>query len=245
MVDLGACDANLASSLRLTIGRNRTLELPGLVLGATGYASDFFNAGVLLEPEPNLARAVAFFGDLPFSIWCRTGLDPEIDGAVLGAGLSIGAGPPLMVLDDVDRVPAPPEGVAITEVGPGDVADTITASAIGNTMPPHLAEVFANEDLVEEPDVAIVLARIDGAAVATAMTVLTGPAIGIYAVSTVPEHRGKGLGAAVTWAAVAAGRERGGTWSVLQSSDMGKGVYERMGYRVVGDYRFIRRPPTG
>jgi GNAT superfamily N-acetyltransferase len=242
MVDLAACDANLAASLRTTIGRSRSLDLPGLALGATGYDSDFFNSGVVLDPVPDLAAAVAFFGDLPFSLWCRDGLDPEIDGAVLGAGLSIGAGPPLLVLDEVGDVPAPPDGVGITEVGADDLPDTVTASAIGNGMPPHFAAVFANDDLLADPDVAIVLARVDGTAVATAMTVVSGDAIGIYAVSTVPEWRGKGLGAAVTWAAVAAGRERGGTWSVLQSSAMGLGVYERMGYRVVGDYRFIRRP---
>ena len=243
MVDLAACDANLVASLRLTIGRSRSLQVPGLSLGATGYPSDFFNAGVILAPEPNLARAVDFFGDLPFIIWCRRGLDPGIDGAVLGAGLSIGAGPPLMVHDDLGTIPPHPDGVAITEVGPKDLADTVTASAIGNAMPPHFAAVFANGGLVEDPAVAIVVARVAGTAVATAMAVISDDLIGVYAVSTVPEHRGKGLGAAVTWAAVAAGRERGGTWSVLQSSDMGKGVYERMGYRVVGDYRFIRRPP--
>jgi GNAT superfamily N-acetyltransferase len=243
MVDLAACDANLAASLRLTIGRNRSLQVPGLSLGATGYPSDFFNAGVILAPEPNLAQAVDFFDELPFIIWCRRGLDPGIDGAVLGAGLSIGAGPPLMVRDDLGTIPPHPDGVAITEVGPKDLADTVTASAIGNSMPPHFAAVFANGDLVGDPSVAIVVARVDGIAVATAMAVVSGDLIGIYAVSTVPERRGKGLGAAVTWAAVAAGRERGGTWSVLQSSEMGKGVYERMGYRVVGDYRFIRRPP--
>ncbi len=242
MVDLATCDANLAATMGATIGRDRKLSLPGLALGATGFDSDFFNNGVVLDPEPDLAGAVAFFGDLPFSIWCRDGLDPEIDGAVLGAGLSIGAGPPLLVLDTVDEIPEPPDGVGISEVGAVDLAETVTASAIGNGMPPHYAAVFANDALLDDPDVAIVLARIDGEAVATAMTVMTADAIGIYAVSTLPEHRGKGLGAAVTWAAVAAGRERGGTWSLLQSSAMGLPVYERMGYRVVGDYRFIRHP---
>lgn len=242
MTDLAACDANLASALATTIGRTRRGQAKGLTLGATDLQNEFFNAGVVLEPEPDLAAGVAFFDGVPFLIWSRDGLDPDIDGAVLGAGLSIGAGPPLMVLDAVGDIPGPPDGVSITEVGPDDVADTAAASAIGNGMAPHLAAVFANESLIADPAVALVVARIDGTAVATATAVMTGDAIGIYAVSTVPEHRGKGLGAAVTWAAVAAGRERGGTWSVLQSSAMGRPVYERMGYRVVGQYRFIRRP---
>ncbi|MDP9327096.1 MAG: hypothetical protein M3P10_02695, partial [Actinomycetota bacterium] len=49
-----------------------------------------------------------------------------------------------------------------------------------------------------------------------------------YGVATLAEVRGRGYGEAVTWAAT---RCRPSLPATLQASDMGKSVYERMGYR--------------
>jgi ribosomal protein S18 acetylase RimI-like enzyme len=67
--------------------------------------------------------------------------------------------------------------------------------------------------------------------------------VGIYAVGTARDHRRLGYGRAVTWAAIEAGVEAwGGTFAVLQSSEMGVPVYASMGFTVIGRYLELVRP---
>ena len=72
--------------------------------------------------------------------------------------------------------------------------------------------------------------RVGGEPVCTSLLFTSGRIAGIYWVGTVPEHRGRGFGAAVTWAAVEAGRQRGCVLASLQASEAGRRVYEGMGF---------------
>ena len=246
MVDLAACDRNLAEAIRVNLaGSGRGFEDGIVVAGASGFDDAFFNAAVTLAPAPDpratLEHVVAFFDRIPFSMWLREGFDPPLGDATLAAGLAVSNGPPLLVLED-PQVPDPPAGLEIAPFEEADRPAAITASALGNGMAPHLAGVFVPPGIADHPVSGIVLGRVGGEIVTTAQWVLSDDVVGIYAVSTVPEHRSRGLGAAITWAAVAEGLRRGATWSVLQASQMGLGVYERMGYEVVGRYQFLSRP---
>ncbi|MEX1280089.1 MAG: GNAT family N-acetyltransferase [Acidimicrobiia bacterium] len=250
MTDLAACDRNLAEATARTVGAYGRVERDrGLTMGASGFPAAFFNAGVATGPSADpgalLDRLGAFFGELPHQLWLRDGLDGGLIDAALRRGLVVSGGPPLLVLDELPTDPSMPAELAVAVVTEADRAEVTTMSAIGNGMPPHFAGTYLPADvLAGADDAAVVVGRVDGEAVTTAMVVVTDGAAGIYAVSTVPEHRGKGYGAAITWAAVEEGRRRGATWSVLQASSMGLPVYERMGYRVVGQYSFIGpRPP--
>jgi hypothetical protein len=86
------------------------------------------------------------------------------------------------------------------------------------------------------------LGRLDGSPVATSSLLLAGGAAGIYNVTTVERVRGRGIGAAMTAAAVRAGAERGMRVSTLQASDMGRSVYERLGFTYVCDFRPYQLP---
>ena len=74
------------------------------------------------------------------------------------------------------------------------------------------------------------LGRVDGEPVATSMLLLSGGVAGVYNVATVEQARGKGIGAAMTWAPLVEAHERGYKIAVLQSSVMGYGVYKRLGF---------------
>src|SRR5205809_413620 len=82
----------------------------------------------------------------------------------------------------------------------------------------------------------------DDRPVGTALGVVDGPVLGIFNVATVPDARRRGVGRAVMLAAMRDGANRGCRLAVLQSSDMGHTVYERLGFRDFGTYELWSHP---
>jgi hypothetical protein len=84
------------------------------------------------------------------------------------------------------------------------------------------------------------IGRVDGRPVGSSFLTRTGSLAGIYAVGTATAARKRGVGTAVTWAAVAAAGDWGCDAVVLQASEMGYPVYVKMGFKSVVDYaRFL------
>lgn len=77
---------------------------------------------------------------------------------------------------------------------------------------------------------------LDGRPVAVSSLVMAGDLAGIYAVATLPEARGRGVGSAMTLHAMREGRRRGARQAVLQATPMGRPIYERIGFAQVFDY---------
>lgn len=71
--------------------------------------------------------------------------------------------------------------------------------------------------------------------VATASVFFGAGVAGLYFVSTAPDFRRRGLGAAISYAALAGARDLGYRAGVLGSSPMGHAVYRRLGFRDVCD----------
>ncbi len=78
------------------------------------------------------------------------------------------------------------------------------------------------------------LACADGEAVGTASLFLAAGVAGLYDVAVPPEARRRGAGTAVTFAAYAAAAAEGFRIGILHASPLGRPMYERMGFRVVG-----------
>ena len=78
---------------------------------------------------------------------------------------------------------------------------------------------------------------------ASATLLLSNGVAGIYDVTTIPQARGKGLGMAVTLQALLDGRAKGYRFGVLQSSEMARGMYHRLGFRGYSRIRRYTFPP--
>lgn len=100
-------------------------------------------------------------------------------------------------------------------------------AALLEAIPPTLAS---------EPIPLRYLGLLDGRPVATSRIAIDGGVAGLYAVATLPNVRGRGIGRALTIAALQAGRALGYRIAVLQASDDGLPVYRRIGFRTIFDY---------
>jgi predicted acetyltransferase len=117
-------------------------------------------------------------------------------------------------------------------------------SSRGFGLPLDFAQILTPVGLLESPAAAMLVGRVGEKPVSCALVSVTGATAGIYNVATPEEHRRRGYGAALTWAAIAEGARRGCDHSILQASDMGAPVYRAMGYVDVGRYVQLEGPPS-
>ena len=136
-----------------------------------------------------------------------------------------------MALHPISPIPDPPPGVTTELVRPETFQDWHAGQPWGERF-----RATFGRSMVEDASLRLVTARLDGEPVAAGAAILTREVVGIYAVGTVERFRGRGLGTAVTWAAIQAGVEAGCSVAILQASRMGLGVYRAMGFVEVCRY---------
>ena len=84
---------------------------------------------------------------------------------------------------------------------------------------------------------------LEGTPVATSALVLEAGIAGIYAVATLPEARGKGIGTVMTALPLLEARRLGYRVGILQASAMGYPIYRKMGFRDVCKYDLYFQAP--
>jgi ribosomal protein S18 acetylase RimI-like enzyme len=151
---------------------------------------------------------------------------------------------------DIPRVAATalPPSYSLTRVGEGGGGQAwAEALAIGYGLPPGLARRFSPEvlgaDMAADARTQYFSIVRDGRTVATSLLFLADGLAGIYCVATLPEERGRGLGAHATAEPLRIAQRQGYRVGVLQSSTAGHPVYLRLGFEDVGGIpMFVRMP---
>lgn len=85
---------------------------------------------------------------------------------------------------------------------------------------------------------------LEGEPVATSVGLRAAGVVGVYAVTTLPQARGRGIGTTMTGRVLEEGQADGYRFAVLHSTEMGHGLYRRMGFQEVGRFRrYVWAPP--
>jgi len=161
----------------------------------------------------------------PFLLWCGF---PVAD--LSARGWSLMGHPPLMLRPAGGAAPPLPDDVAIVPVTDAIGLTEFTTTLVEAFPVPSLEGVAYGgfgPGLLDVPGWHMWVACLDGRPVGTAAAHVHGGINDVEWVSTRPEARGRGIGAAVTWAATLADPTLP---AMLIASDLGQPVYERMGY---------------
>ncbi len=249
---LNAVDFNYLDASRIFVVFSDTgeyVERGDVAIASCGLPVEELNWGFLKPPYTDLGATAAavqsYFADskLPFKLAFRGDQRHEVR-TLETKGWSRKSDPtPCMTLAMPESFPAPPSPLTIREVHThGELVAFREAAFRGFGYPVAAAFIFLGDRLLALPQVRLYAGLAEGAVVATSMLVATGAVAGIYWVATAEGHRGRGYGEALTWAAVAGGRDFGCDIASLQASTLGRPVYSRMGFEHVVDYEYLHPP---
>lgn len=223
-----------------------------MLLVRTEVPASFFNVAFVRGPVDDsaafVAEAAAFFAerDLPWRLTGRVGVADAVGLAALDAGLRPNPTMEGMTLSPLTAAPPVlPDGVAVEMVADEAALEMNQAvCAAGFGMPIEIARALLPSSMLGAPSIAVFNAYVDGTPAATSILLITDEIAGIYNVATLPEFRRRGLGAAVTAAALAEGAKRGCTVGALQPSDAGRPVYAKLGFVPSALYLVFSTPPA-
>jgi GNAT superfamily N-acetyltransferase len=221
-----------------------------VVAALTGAAGAWFNPVFLVAPdrteESDLRRAVEFAAaHAPtFAVHVPVPVPDAVSAALTALGLGEDAEEiPGMAMSPLHVIPRQSGPVQIAEVTEAHDWPTLqSATRDGFELTDELVATVFPPSLRTVPDIRWYVARIDETVVGTAVLVRTDDVAGIYNISVLPAYQRRGFGAALSWHAVAAGRDAGCRVAVLQSSAAGYDVYRRMGFETVVGYRSYTYP---
>lgn len=218
----------------------------GVAIIATTLPMRLFNQVVVDgAPTPaSLARAVEIMRErtAPFVVSLRDGTDDAYRSLMPELGLVPGIDGPW--IPGMAMHPLPPGGATpasptheIRRITAGaGVRDHIETAAAGFEMPLEWLELIVSERIATDPAAALYVGYTDGLPVTTGLGIRTGRTIGVYNIATVESARRRGYGAAMTMRIVDDGAAEGCDVAILQASEMGRPIYERLGFRTVVEY---------
>jgi GNAT superfamily N-acetyltransferase len=237
---------NMAAWLRVSCG-----QVPGSIVQTEGRVTAFgtglpialFNQVVVTADDATEAgmdaaiRALQTRGG-PFYLVLRRGIDDRFGPIATTLGMTFEDG----VVPGMALHPIPPGGP-----GPGTPAgheirritdaagldDHIRTLADGFEIPDPIVRPWIGEELWRRDGCAVYVGYTDGRPVTTGFGIRTGRTIGVYNIATVETARRHGYGAAMTARVVADGAAEGCDVAILQASEMGRPIYERLGFRTV------------
>lgn len=172
--------------------------------------------------------------------------DQDASRELAARGFDVGS-PPGMSIDLSDLPPLePPRGITIRVADdPASIFQAFSIALETNGLPTE-ATAPVCEAYAALPDRHIArtyLATADGEPAAASTLWGAAGVAGLYNVGTLPAYRGRGIGRAVSIAAMADGRDLGYRVGVLQATDEGESIYRSIGFEQRCRFTFALRIP--
>jgi GNAT superfamily N-acetyltransferase len=211
----------------------------------SGRQLAYFNPVIILAPArvDDIVEAVTWLRSLDMPLTLRVRIDVD-DDQVAEAAARLGLErdtweEPAMALAPIPEARPPlPAGLRIDRADVAGIEAWYAAQAAGLDI--AAGRAFAADlipaSIAADPGVQLNGGILEGVPVATSIAIRSEHAVGVYAVGTATSVRRRGIGTALTWAAVAAGRGWASAAAVLQASEMGDPVYRAMGFVEVSRY---------
>ncbi|MBT0772336.1 GNAT family N-acetyltransferase [Kineosporia sp. J2-2] len=228
-------------------------------LVTTGAPTASLNYVMALGPAPrtaDVARAAAVLeaSQLPWGLEFRTDPGPEIMALAADFGITELSRPGFMTapaqrLELRDEAPATGPGspglpgLRIEAAGPDRYEEYTDVLTRGFEAPAGTFGTAMGGTVLALPGLTGYLALDEGRAVGTGLG-LTSPdgVLSVFNVAVVPAARGRGIGRALTQAALRDGLRRGARVVGLQGSEMGRPLYESLGLRETERWFTLGRP---
>lgn len=240
-------------SLETLLAAHRAYLL-GWNIGATGdadlvtYRSDVQHAtlnGVLRvagrAPREAFEEARERLDGVPRIWWAGPDSDPETPIHLLALGAVPVARMPIMTAAVEDVAPEkPPAGFRVTEAT--DVEEFVSAYGKVSGIPADAMAAAIDREKAFSADGTVVrlAGRFDnGRIVGTAVAWFSHGLLTLYFVGAQPDHRRRGVGTAMTLAAIDLARERGIGTAALTSTAMAQQLYRRIGFRTVSSFHLM------
>jgi GNAT superfamily N-acetyltransferase len=200
------------------------------------------------EPDPDEMRALAtsYSGSaLRWSIQLRDdSASPAVAELANRCGLTASSVAPFMIKRLVQSGMREPRSAAtrIRRVPKEDHETFRSVLAAGFESPEEIFKPFASPELLDAKGITAFLVEEAGERVATSLGILVGDHVGVFSVSTLPQHRRRGFGRVATTAVIQDAYARGARVAFLKSSPQGKPLYESLGFVTVENWRTYVAP---
>lgn len=153
-------------------------------------------------------------------------------------GFHFSDGPPSMAADlrALNETGGTPQGLRIITVTDERALQAwVRTFIVGYEMPPDWEKPLLEMMTCLGPELPVrhYLGYLEDKPVATSNLFLSAGVAGLQFVATLPQARGRGLGGAMSLAALLEARQMGYRIGILQSSEMGFPVYRRLGFQHV------------
>jgi GNAT superfamily N-acetyltransferase len=215
-------------------------ERHGILIAATRLPDETLNCAFVTAPPPDVEAALdwctGWFAErgLRTGIELRVGQYPDVEAALAARAFGVVVRRPAMTLPLPVALPEPPPRVSVREVADdADLAAFQAVQAAAFDLTPEVAERFVPPAARER--VTLLLACYDDVPAATAGVSRSAYGAGLVGVATLRAYRRRGLGRAVTAAAVAYAAERGDDLAWLYPTPMAQRLYAGLGFAVCDD----------
>jgi ribosomal protein S18 acetylase RimI-like enzyme len=232
----------------------RRQEIEGGVLTCWGPFGPAVNKVAVVGPSLALARIVEvadpFFGPDAggYGIVVEADAGHPVETELRAAGWKVFEDEAALVAPTIVPGPPVPDGLEVKRVidtaGRRDLMHVLAAgfgepTAEGGTeLSPDAMDSFTPSlACATDLEVALLVGYVDSKPVTAAFLFKVGPVAGITGVATIPAYRRRGLGTAVTWAALREGAACGCRHATLAALGASYDLYRKMGFIHVCNHR--------